>query len=151
MTAAELAHALGLSAYTVLAHARSGRLPCVRIGSRVRFDTALVARLVEQGYNAHHVPSTSETEKAQERDNGRDVVGGVVRERRRRKARPPEREPRTMCEAVARLCEEATVRPNEAATAFNGLDVQTIRDTSLATTTNSPLEQAHDRGGPCDD
>jgi excisionase family DNA binding protein len=43
LTAAELAELLAVSRITVFKHAKSGRIPCFRIGTCVRFDPRAVA------------------------------------------------------------------------------------------------------------
>jgi excisionase family DNA binding protein len=47
--ATDLAAALGIRKHTVYELAREGRLPSVRIGRVVRFDTAAVRRFIEAG------------------------------------------------------------------------------------------------------
>ena len=150
LTAADLAEALGISAYTVLAHARTGRLPHVRIGNRVRFDPDILTRLIEQGYNSHHVPSTAEVEKAPKRDNRADVVGRVVgvgpRTRRKRQARSQEREPRTMRECVAEICKGLACGEAVNLTLLDGLDLPPFRAGSVVATTGGAVEPQHQIG-----
>jgi excisionase family DNA binding protein len=47
-TADQVAKALEMTPRWVLAEARAGRLPCVRLGRAVRFDTAEVAAFVAE-------------------------------------------------------------------------------------------------------
>jgi excisionase family DNA binding protein len=46
MTVAEVADLLGISPKTIYAWASQGRLPCVRLGSLLRFDPSEIARWV---------------------------------------------------------------------------------------------------------
>jgi excisionase family DNA binding protein len=47
ITAPILASILGVSAVTIFKKAKSGVLPCIRIGSAVRFDTRQIARWLD--------------------------------------------------------------------------------------------------------
>jgi excisionase family DNA binding protein len=44
LTAKDLAHLLNVSAITLFKHRKSGRIPCFRIGTSVRFEPSAVAR-----------------------------------------------------------------------------------------------------------
>ena len=48
LSATELARLLGLHRQTIYEHASSGNLPCVRIGTAVRFDPAIIARWLQK-------------------------------------------------------------------------------------------------------
>jgi len=153
LTAQELAGELAVSPDSVWAHARAGRLPCVRLGRSVRFPPDVVERLIEMAYNANHakVSAVAEDQAPAERDNRSNVVGGVVRERRRRKARASEREPRTMRAAVAEICEGLIVREGEIIGFYNPLDPLTFRNGILVASTGGKVEPALPRGGASDD
>ena len=153
LTAAELAPVLQIDASTVLRLAKAGKIPCVRVGGSVRFAPDIIARLIEQGYNAHHerIRGSSEAEKAQECDDRGNVVGGVVRERRRRKARASERESRTMREAVAQICEGLTIREGVIIAPYDPVDPLTFRNGSMVAPSGGAVEQAQSSGGSSDD
>jgi hypothetical protein len=56
VTAADVASALSMTPRWVLAEARAGRLPCVRLGRAVRFELSAVERFVSEHRVAASVP-----------------------------------------------------------------------------------------------
>jgi excisionase family DNA binding protein len=49
ITATRLANLLGISPITVYKMAKSGRIPCFRVGTSVRFDPGAIARWLYEG------------------------------------------------------------------------------------------------------